>query len=336
MPYAEVLKRTLIRSAARVGIGRLLNHRRFKRYYRAGRAVDFWGMNELRGEAFPRLDSDCWLDRPDAAQAIARRLAAGEITGRQADACSFWVEHGYLVVPGLIDADTIDAMWAAYETALAAGTFGPRRYVNAAETLDDRQLDPHLKVPEIAAMQRDPKVLAWTDLLFGRKTVPFQSIIGHAGSQQAAHSDSIHMTTYPLGYLVADWVALEDIGEDSGVLEYYPGSHRLPYLLSADVGIEAMEFKAKGHSVYHERYEPAVRKVCEDAGFRKERFLAKKGDVLFWHANLVHGGGRRVDGDASRKALVCHYFAEGAVTYHDLSGNASRLHADGLYAPIKA
>ena len=211
-----------------------------------------------------------------------------------------------------------------------------RRFVNEARTLDDRQLDAHCKVPEIAALQRDPKVLAWTDLLFGRRTVPFQSIIGHAGSQQAAHSDSIHMTTYPLGYLIADWVALEDVTEDSGVLEYFPGSHRLPYMLSNEVGIEQYEFKEKGHRVYHERYEPAVREACEKAGFRKERFLAKKGDVLFWHANLVHGGGPRIDADASRKALVCHYFAEGAVTYHDLSGNPSRLHADGLYAPIRA
>ena len=184
-------------------------------------------------------------------------------------------------------------------------------------------------------MQHHADVLKWVDLLFGRKTVPFQTIMGHAGSEQAAHSDSIHMTTYPLGYLVANWIAFEDITEDSGVLEYYPGSHKLPYLLSADVGIAEYEFKEKGYSVYSERYEPAIRAECEAAGFPKETFLAKKGDVLFWHANLVHGGGRRIDPNASRKALVCHYFAEGAVTYHDLSGNASRLHSDGLYAPIK-
>ena len=31
--------------------------------------------------------------------------------------------------------------------------------------------------------------------------------------------------------------------------------------------------------------------------------------------------------------MVCHYFAQGAFTYHDLSGNATRLHKNGLYAP---
>ena len=308
---------------------------RFRRYYRAEKPVNFALMGELRNERFPKIDADCWLDRPDAEAAIASKLAAGTIDAAQADACRFWLTNGYFVVPGLIDTATIDKTWAAYETALADGQFGERRYVNNAKTLDDRRLDPHVKVPEILAMQHDARVLAWTDLLFGRKTIPFQTIMGHAGSQQQAHSDSIHMTTYPLGYLVANWVAFEDIRPDSGVLEYYPGSHKLPYLLSAEVGIEEYEFKQKGYSVYSERYEPAIIARCREAGFEKQVFMAKKGDVLFWHANLVHGGGPRIDPDASRKALVCHYFAEGAVTYHDLSGNASRLHQDGIYAPVR-
>ncbi len=314
---------------------RPLNHYRFKNFYRAEKPVDFNGMGELRGERFPKVEADCWLDRPDADQEIADRLRAGRITEAQASACSFWAANGYLVVPGLVDPELIDRTWAAYEAALAAGTFGPRTFVDPNQTLDGRQLDPHLKLPEIAAIQCDARILAWTDLLFDRKTVPFQTIIGHAGSEQAAHSDSIHMTTYPLGYLIANWIAMEDISDNSGVLEYYPGSHKLPYLLSADVGIAEFEFKAKGYAVYSERYEPAIKSKCEAADLSKKTFLARKGDALFWHANLVHGGGRRLDPNASRKALVCHYFAEGAVTYHDLSGNASRLHSDGLYAPIK-
>jgi ectoine hydroxylase-related dioxygenase (phytanoyl-CoA dioxygenase family) len=308
---------------------------RFRRFYKAAKAVDLLTLGEFRNESFPKNAPSCWLDRDDAQQAIDKRLRDGAISARQAEACRFWVENGYLVLPGLIDDATLDRTWASYEAALEAGAFGGRVYANAAGTLDERKLDPHLHVPAIRAMQVHPAVLAWTDLLFDRKTVPFQTIIGHAGSGQAAHSDSIHMTTYPLGYLVANWVAFEDIDPLSGPLEYYPGSHRLPYLLSAEVGIEQYEFKNKGYDVYRERYEPAIQEECEKAGFTKEIFLAKKGDVLFWHANLVHGGAPRIDPDKSRKALVCHYFAEGAVTYHDLSGNASRLHKDGVYAPIQ-
>jgi ectoine hydroxylase-related dioxygenase (phytanoyl-CoA dioxygenase family) len=157
------------------------------------------------------------------------------------------------------------------------------------------------------------------ELLLGVTVRPFQTIIGHKGSQQRAHSDSIHMTTYPLGYLAAAWIALEDIGDGSGPLIYYPRSHRLPYLFSRDVGISAEDYDTRGYLPYHERYEPAVADLVERNGIEARRFLARKGDVLVWHANLLHGGAPRTDLQLTRKALVCHYFADGAVCYHDLA-----------------
>jgi hypothetical protein len=321
-------------SALQRTFGRAFNLARFKKYYTADIPVDLKSIAEFRNECFPKHPLSCWLDLPSAETEIDKRLQSGAINAVQADACRFWIENGYLIIPGLIDRETLDMTWAAYEKALDEGVFGPRTYVNAAQTLDDRKLDPHLSVPLIRQLQHHPKVLAWTDLLLGRKTAPFQTIMGHAGSEQAAHSDAIHMTTYPLGYLVANWIAFEDVKTESGPLEYYPGSHKLPYLLSAEAGLAPYEFKRNGYSVYSQHYEPAIDKACKDLGFEKHRFLARKGDVLFWHANLVHGGAGRIDKNMSRKALVCHFFAERTVTYHDLSGNPSRLHKNGLYAPM--
>lgn len=308
---------------------------KFKTYYEAETPVDLYGIDEFRNDAFPRHSACCWLDMPDASLLIDQRLQGGLITPEQAEACRFWIANGYLIVPGLIDPVTLDMTWAAYEEALASGLLGPRIYVDPAQTLDERKLDPHLSVPAVRALQHDQRVLAWTDLLLGRKTTPFQTIMGHASSEQLPHSDSIHMTTYPLGFLVANWIAFEDVDPASGPLEYYPGSHKLPYILSAEIGLKPREFKRRGYEVYRELYEPAIRQACETAGFEKQVFLPQRGDVLFWHANLVHGGSPRLDRSISRKALVCHYFAERTVTYHDLSGNPSRLHEKGLYAPMK-
>ncbi|MGH8499963.1 MAG: hypothetical protein ACRERV_14330, partial [Methylococcales bacterium] len=47
--------------------------------------------------------------------------------------------------------------------------------------------------------------------------------------------------------------------------------------------------------------------------------------VLFWHANLLHGGSKIADASLSRKALVGHYFAEGCICYHDYTGSPSHL-----------
>jgi ectoine hydroxylase-related dioxygenase (phytanoyl-CoA dioxygenase family) len=157
-----------------------------------------------------------------------------------------------------------------------------------------------------------------------REPEPFQTITCHKGSQQGAHSDSIHMTTYPIGYLTAAWIAFEDIHPDCGPLVYYPGSHRLPYVFSKDVGIGHDDFKARGYAEYHDKYEPKIRDVIAENNLEPHYFHAKKGDVLIWHANLIHGGSMRRDLSLSRKAVVCHFFVKGSFAYHDLSGSETK------------
>jgi hypothetical protein len=308
--------------------------RHFRKFYFADRPVDLDGIGEFRNDAFPISGPACWLDRPDALIEVERRRQSGAIDAQQADMCAKWIFDGYVIAPGLIGRDELDRAWSAYEGAIADGRVVVHpEPAGPGDPFPGRSLDPHLKVPEIRALQHHPKVLAITDLLLGRRTLPFQTIMGHKGSSQLPHSDTIHMTTYPLGYLVANWIAFEDVDPDSGPLEFYPRSHRLiPPLLSGEISIAPFEYKQRGTVTYVEKYEPAVQRHIAAARLEPEFFLGKAGDVLFWHANLIHGGAARNTIALSRKALVCHYFAEGAVTYHDLSGNPSRLHRNGLYS----
>jgi ectoine hydroxylase-related dioxygenase (phytanoyl-CoA dioxygenase family) len=131
------------------------------------------------------------------------------------------------------------------------------------------------------------------------------------------------MTTYPLGYLTAAWIAFEDIHPDSGPLVYYPGS-RLPYVSSKDVGISQADFRQEGYSAYHNRYEPYIRGLIARHALEPAYFHTKKGDVLIWHANLLHGGSARRNMQLTRKALVCHFFVKGAFVYHDLASSRSK------------
>jgi ectoine hydroxylase-related dioxygenase (phytanoyl-CoA dioxygenase family) len=41
-------------------------------------------------------------------------------------------------------------------------------------------------------------------------------------------------------------------------------------------------------------------------GLTKQVFAAKKGDVLIWHSDLIHGG-HPVSQDITRKSVVTHY-----------------------------
>ena len=305
----------------------------FRKYYSADVPVALETLTEFRGDAFPRSGPECWIDAPDALFAVDRKVSLGELSDSDAEMCRKFITQGFYVAEKLIDHETLDRSWREYESAIERGDLSvPAESHGDDDPYPGRVLDPHLLVPGLRNLQWHPEVLRITDILFGRKTLPFQTIIGHKGSAQSAHSDAIHMTTYPLGFLIANWIAFEDIHPDSGPLFYYPKSHRiLPYLLSFEVGIEPLQFK-NGLPVYSEKYEPALQRYLDAYELKPETFIAKKGDVFFWHANLVHGGSKRVDLRRSRKALVCHYFGERVFAYHDLSGNASRLHRNGVYA----
>jgi phytanoyl-CoA hydroxylase len=153
--------------------------------------------------------------------------------------------------------------------------------------------------------------------MMGKQAVLFQSINFLQGSQQRTHSDSIHMTTFPLGGLAASWLALEDVSASQGALHYYPGSHKLPYYLNSDYGNEGGALLT-GNKTYSE-YEDFIQEKIKEHGIKKEVFEAKAGDLLIWHANLFHGGEPHTDKSKTRKSMVFHYFSEGVVCYHEIT-----------------
>jgi hypothetical protein len=280
----------------------------------------------FRASAFPVAGPAPWLDRPDAPAAIERKRERREISESEASFARAWASDGFVVLERFFESARLDAAWTAYERALTTGEVVPDAPPTEADPLPGRTLNPHFRVPELAALLAESSVVGLVAFLLGAEALPFQTIMGHKGSEQRAHSDAIHMTTYPLGYLAAAWIAFEDIGADAGPVMYYPGSHRLPYVFSDDVGISTEEFAERGYAPYHERYEPRIRALIEAHALEPRYFTPRKGDVLLWHANMLHGGSPRTRRSASRRALVCHYFARGCVTYHDLAAGPSHLY----------
>ena len=59
--------------------------------------------------------------------------------------------------------------------------------------------------------------------------------------------------------------------------------------------------------------------------FEKEVFLPKKGDVIIWHANLIHGGAPVTDPSLTRKSMVVHYYAKDVIKYHEITERPSLM-----------
>ncbi|MEO6836793.1 MAG: phytanoyl-CoA dioxygenase family protein [Ginsengibacter sp.] len=145
----------------------------------------------------------------------------------------------------------------------------------------------------------------------------FQSINFLMGSEQHTHSDSIHMTTFPLGGLLGAWIALEDITTENGPLHYYPKSHTLPYYLNSDYDNEGSGLFI-GNKSYKD-YEKMIGEKIQQQGLKKEILFAKKGDLFIWHANLFHGGETHINKNLTRRSMVFHYFRKDSICYHEIT-----------------
>lgn len=180
------------------------------------------------------------------------------------------------------------------------------------------------KLKGLKRISTNPELIEFLSSLLGGEVKLFQSINFIHGSEQKTHSDSIHMTTFPLGGLLGVWIALEDIGMDNGPLHYYPGSHKLPYYLNSDYDNEgsALLLGDKDYTAY----EKMIARKIEENKLEKEVFLAKKGDVLVWHANLFHGGEPHLDKSQTRKSMVFHYYMANCICYHEITQRPALLH----------
>ena len=98
-----------------------------------------------------------------------------------------------------------------------------------------RIVDVYAARPAALKVLLAPKLVRFLSLIFDAEPLLFQSLTFECGSEQGMHQDSAYVVVSSPMELVASWTALEDIRPDSGELQYFEGSHRLPeYLFSGE------------------------------------------------------------------------------------------------------
>lgn len=177
--------------------------------------------------------------------------------------------------------------------------------------------------PLISSIGTDPALIELLSALLDGDPILFQSMNFMYGSELATHSDSFHMSTYPLGGLLGVWIALEDVTAENGPLHYYPGSHLLPYYMNADYDNEGSYFLTGSKS--YAAYESMIRQKIQELGLVKKIWQPRKGDMMIWHANLFHGGEPQIDKSQTRKSMVLHYFKKGVICYHEITQRPALL-----------
>ncbi|WP_207435304.1 phytanoyl-CoA dioxygenase family protein [Sabulibacter ruber] len=251
-----------------------------------------------------------WLDRPAASQQLASHPQLSSFPAPVREQLQQWPDKGYLILDKFLPESSVDSINQEIDKMLQ------RKEVDFNYT-KRKIMFAFRQSKVIGDVVHKPELLHVLEFLLGKKVIPFQSINFLKGSEQKAHSDSIHMTTYPLGYLVAAWIALEDITPENGPLFYYPGSHKLPYVLNPDFNSGSSALRIGDHA--YPNYEKRISEIIQEKQLEQEIFYARKGDVFVWHANLLHGGCPILNPAATRKSMVIHYYAQDAICYHEIT-----------------
>lgn len=233
-----------------------------------------------------------------------------------------WEDNGFLLLEGFYSDQKIDQV-----NDLISDLWGRRQELDASYVIDIFVESPEEKrvyfadapkqarnrsyklndlflsqaaIREMVAGQTLAPILR--ELLEGRPMI-CNSLNFEFGSQQDYHFDTFYMPSPTPNKMVASWIALENVTDQSGPLTYYPGSHKIPpyNFSSGSTIIVPDEMATFNDYIYGE---------IEKRGLHPQTLIANKGDVLIWHSQLFHGGMPIKQKNKTRKSLVTHYFTE--------------------------
>jgi hypothetical protein len=158
------------------------------------------------------------------------------------------------------------------------------------------------------------------------------TLSGYKSTQRGWHQDDYLNPGDTMARYVAVWMAMGDIHPDSGPFQFIPGSHKWPCLRGDKVkAFVKPEIHGNTHewaTVSEYFVNKAVEKYMKEMGSETAQFDAKRGDILVWHAKMMHRGSVPGDPDLSRPALIGHYAA--IRNRRHLRGEINR-HRDGGY-----
>jgi len=209
-----------------------------------------------------------------------------EIADNFETAKNYYFDNGYLIVKNVLGHDFIDQL------NNSLGIYTGRKQ-------DEWKTNPNVK--KVACNQYIKNLLT---KLYNDDPLPFQTLNFIYGTTQSEHTDLVHFcpSEENLELMCGVWYALEDITDEKGPLIFYPKSHKEKYLLDLE------EIGGYGNYTQH------IKKFAQSK-FTRTNGNIKKGSVIIWCSNLIHGGHPERNKELTRKSMVTHYFFKSSKYY---------------------
>ncbi|CAN5467600.1 phytanoyl-CoA dioxygenase family protein [soil metagenome] len=231
-----------------------------------------------------------------------------------------YAEKGYALAKGMFSAAECDQLTDHYMAMIHRGGDGWAEG-DVDPTSDDplkrypRLLQPHRGEQTARDYMLDPRIRAWLHDLLGQDPFAVQTMVYFkpAGARgQALHQDQRYLRVEP-GTCMAAWLVLDDTDEENGCLMVVPGSH-LYQILCPGTSDPTKSFTGD--------------EITPPPGTQAVPLPMRRGDVLFFNGQLIHGSGPNTSKDRFRRIIVGHYIvAEAQKVAHyyfpvfDMDGN---------------
>ena len=238
-------------------------------------------------------------------------------TGLLTDQQKHWRENGYLILRNFIPEDVVDAYCRVRERISADGGW------------DDET--PYMEIREIRDLCLHKPLVDTLNSLIGEEMVMNLNLTGWKTTQRDWHQDDYLNPDEVRGRYVACWFALDTITPDSGPFQFVPGSHQWPHIKKSKIlnFVPEEVRQTRAWPIHSERVlTPFFEEKIAAENLEMVEFTAEKGDVLIWHARLLHRGTVAKNPDRLRKAIISHYTALDAMKHY---GAVERWGTGGLY-----
>ena len=232
--------------------------------------------------------------------------------------------NGYLIVRGLLDPVDLGKL-RAWTEDIYEGRINLDHLSPVFGWMDDQQKMERLASARIHMPHRHNDVAEWgilhpgvldvLEALIGPDVIALQSMLffnppGKGG--QGWHQDSFYIQTQP-DTLIGAWMAIDRADESNGCLWVAPGSHcepiyppptRAHYKHADERQIDGLFIAEHASSMNDE-----INRLSQVAAKYGEAVpvVLEPGDVLFFHARLLHRSYRNETKDRMRRSYVCHY-----------------------------
>lgn len=167
-----------------------------------------------------------------------------------------------------------------------------------------------MHVPELRDISLYDPIMAVLKDLLGEEAGLHLNLTGWVSTERDWHQDTYLNPEFVGTRYAAVWMALEDISPDSGPFQFYPGSHLWP-VIRRDKVFQFLTEEERNDPAWPTKTQGWIAKACEKYAEARDAhpvdYLPKKGDVLFWHSNLVHRGSRPKNKGVLRRSLIAHY-----------------------------